>query len=85
MAAVTVAARFPKRDDAGARKAKIFKITGVDTNTLDTGIRDLDAVVLVEPCTITSIARAASNGQLRLTISASGAFTAVLMRVSART
>lgn len=85
MAAVTTVRS--KRNVAGARKYREFIITGADTNTLDTGCRNASATVpsvLMETCTITAVARSIVNGQLRLTFSASGPFTAVSVMVSDR-
>jgi hypothetical protein len=78
MAAVTVVARSQRRNVAGARWFYEWSITGADTNTLDTGIPTGKKVkVFVEPSTITAIAQSAVNGKIRLTFSATGAFTAV--------
>ncbi len=75
-AAVTIVKR--RRNVAGARKFREFIMTGVSGNTLDTGARDTAGVqVLVEPCAITAVARSTVNGQLRLTFTSGGAFTAV--------
>jgi hypothetical protein len=76
--AVTEVARKTKVNVAGARTIKQWSITGDNAQTLDTGIKFGKRVVFaLEPSTITAIAQSDSNGQIRLTFTASGAFTAV--------
>jgi hypothetical protein len=81
MAAVTIVGRT-RRNVAGQRKTQEYSITGADTNTLDTPFKNVIAT-LVEPSTITAIARSVVNGKIRLTFSASAPFTAVELLVRA--
>lgn len=82
MAAVTLVARGYKVNVAGAHTQKRWKITGVSTNTLDTGIKSGRQITpLVEPSTITAIAQSTVNGQIRLTFTSTGAFTGVTLLV----
>lgn len=85
MAAVTVVARSYKPNAAGALTEKLWKVTGADTNTLDTGIKSVRSIeVFCEPSTITAIAQSTVNGQIRLTFSASAPFTSVGLLVKYR-
>lgn len=77
-AAVTVVARTQRINVAGARWMYQWKVTGADTNTLDTGIPSGKRVIpFMEPCTVTAIAQSTVNAHIRFTFSASGAFTSV--------
>ena len=86
MAAVTVVPRSYKPNAAGALTEKMWKITGLDTNTLDTGIKPVRSIeVFVEPSTITAVTQSTVNGQIRLTFAAAGgAFTATGLLVKYR-
>lgn len=81
MAAVTVTARTNRNNVAGARLYREWRITGNDTNTIDTGLTSVRQI-FVEPCSITAVARSTVNGKIRLTFSASGAFTDISLLVS---